>query len=158
MSPNFVRLSPKIPSHWNNPPTKLQLNGKIPPLTGRIIPLNRIPAGKNFQSVEESSRHKPIHRPKTSSHWKNHPTKLQLSRQNPPHTGRIRTQNRDSTGRFPHSLEELSRQTASHRAKPSSRWKNQDGQLPPYCPSSPSEWGKMDGKTQQSANQAQLNL
>ena len=43
------------------------------PATGTIHPPNRIPAGKNFQSVEESSRYKPLHRPKTSSHWKNHP-------------------------------------------------------------------------------------
>ena len=55
------------------------------PATGTIHPPNRIPAGKNFQSVEESSRYKPLQRPKTSSHWKNHPTKLHLSGQTSSH-------------------------------------------------------------------------
>ena len=41
-----------------------------------------------------------------------------------PATGTIHPQHCNSTGRFPHSLEELSHQTASQRAKTSSRWKN----------------------------------
>ena len=71
-------------------PISFDFRPKFPP-TGTIHPQNHIPAGKNFQSVEESSRYKPLHRPKPSSHWKNHPTKLHLSGQNPPVTGRIRT-------------------------------------------------------------------
>ena len=62
------------------------------PATGTIHPPNRIPAGKNFQSVEESSRYKPLHRPKTSSHWKNHPAYRPLSILILPTSGGIGTQ------------------------------------------------------------------
>ena len=122
------------------------------PATGTIHPPNRIPAGKNFQSVEESSRYKPLHRPKTSSHWNNPPAKPHPSGQKLPVGGRILPIQAPPPSKNLQSLEESSHQTASQRAKPSSHWKNQDGQLPPCCTNPSSEWEKRTVKR----NRAQI--
>ena len=132
-------------------PISFDFRPKFPP-TGTIHPQNHIPAGKNFQSVEESSRYKPLHRPKTSSHWKNHPTKLHLSGQNPPVTGRILPIQAPPPSKNFQSVEESSRYKPLHRPKTSSHWKNQDGQLPPCCTNPSSEWEKWTVKR----NRAQI--
>lgn len=49
------------------------VSGKIVPVSGGIFPQNTVLKSQSLQSLEESSRQTPHRRPKTSTHWRNHP-------------------------------------------------------------------------------------
>ena len=81
----------KTSSRWKNPPDTSPSTVQKLPVNGRIIPPNCNSVGKIPHTLEEYGRKTATQREDSPTHWKNHPDKLHPSGQNPPVTGRIRT-------------------------------------------------------------------
>ncbi len=76
------------------------LNDPNLPPTGEKQTPTSPPAGKIPQSLEESPRHRPSQRPKSSTHWKNLDAHRANSGKIVPVDGRIRTFTRSLAGRI----------------------------------------------------------
>ena len=82
---------PKSSRHWRKIDAHEPLSGKNPPPTGRKWTHIGSPAGKILQTLEESVRHRPSQRPKSSTHWKNRYAHRTVSGKIVPVDGRIKT-------------------------------------------------------------------
>ena len=118
----------KSSTHWNNHPANKPLNDPKRPPTGEIRTQHSLPTGRLFHPLEESVRSDPHQRPKTSTHWNNHPANKPLNDPKRPPTGEIRTQHSLPTGRLFHPLEESVRSDPHQRPKTSTHWNNPDAQ------------------------------
>lgn len=61
------------PSDWKNQDSDRLVSGKIAPVSGGIFPQNTVLKSQPRQSLKDSPRQTPHRRPKTSTHWNNHP-------------------------------------------------------------------------------------
>ena len=80
---------PKSSRHWRKIDAHEPLSGKNPPPTGRKWTHIGSPAGRILQTLEESVRHRPPQRPKSSTHWKNRYAHRTVSGEIVPVGGRI---------------------------------------------------------------------
>ena len=119
--------------------TKERPNPRFSPVSTRFLPASQI-----LHPLEESVRHRPPQRPKSSRHWRKIDAHESLSGKNPPPTGRKWThigspsgKNPPDTGRIStpqtipatqilHPLEESVRSQDRQRGDCSSGWKNTD--------------------------------
>ena len=111
-------------SQWEHLPASKPPNVPKPPPTGTIIPLTSHPESRFLQPVGESARWQLTQRPKTSTHWNNHPAYKPSRVQIPPASGRIRPLAAHSKSRNRHSLEQSPRWQAAQRPNPSSDWED----------------------------------
>ena len=80
--------------------------------------------GGFLQPVGTSARQQAAQRPKTSTHWHNHPAYKPSRVQIPPASGRIHPLAAHSKSRNRHSLEQSPRWQAAQRPNPSSDWED----------------------------------
>ena len=98
---------PKSSRHWRKTDAHEPLSGKNPPPTGRKWTHIGSPAGRILQTLEESPRHRPSQRPKSSTRWKDLDAHRADSGKIVPVGGRIRTFTRSLAGRLFQWMEEL---------------------------------------------------
>ena len=100
----------------------------LSPFSPRWFSLHRgffLPSMGGFlQSVGASARQQAAQRPKTSTHWHNHPAYKPSRVQIPPASGRIRPLAAHSKSRNRHLLEQSSRLQTTQRPNPSSDWED----------------------------------
>ena len=82
---------PKSSTHWRKTDAHEPLNGKNPPVTGRITPPQTIPATQILHPLEESGRSQGQQREDYSSGWKNTDFHALPSGEIVPVDGRIET-------------------------------------------------------------------
>ena len=100
----------------------------LSPFSPRWFSLHRgffLPSTGGFlQSVGASARQQAAQRPKTSTHWNNHPAYKPSRVQIPPASGRIRPLAAHSKSRNRHLLEQSPRLQAIQSPDSSSQWEN----------------------------------
>ena len=101
--------------------TKERPNPRFSPVSTRFLPASQI-----LHPLEESVRHRPPQRPKSSRHWRKIDAHESLSGKNPPDTGRISTPQTIPATQILHPLEESVRSQDRQRGDCSSGWKNTD--------------------------------
>ena len=101
--------------------TKERPNPRFSPVSTRFLPASQI-----LHPLEESVRHRPPQRPKSSRHWRKIDAHESLSGKNPPPTGRKWTHIGSPAGKILHPLEESVRSQDRQRGDCSSGWKNTD--------------------------------